>query len=86
MPELPMVSLISHPSKIILNVILSRLNPQIEKIVAEEKAGFGAERNTTEQILSQQFFCVEHLQYQRELYHLLIKFTEVFDWVEHAAL
>ena len=33
-------------------VILNRLKPQVEKIVAEEQAGFRAGRSTTEQIVN----------------------------------
>ena len=45
-------SLISHPSKVMLKIILNRLNPQAEKIIAEEQAGFIAGRSTTEQIFN----------------------------------
>ena len=45
-------SLISHPSKIMLKIILNRLKPQAEKIIAEEQAGFRAGGSTTEQIFS----------------------------------
>ena len=44
------VSLISHPSKVMLKIILKRLKPQVEKIIAEEQARFRAGRSTTEQI------------------------------------
>ena len=44
------ISLISHPSKVKLRVILNRLKPQAEEIIAEEQVGFRAGRNTTEQI------------------------------------
>ena len=37
-----MISLISHPSKVMLKIILNRLKPQAEKIIAEEQAGFRA--------------------------------------------
>ena len=33
------ISLISHPSKVMLKIILNRLKPQTEKIIAEEQAG-----------------------------------------------
>ena len=33
------ISLISHPSKVMLKVILNRLKPQAEEIIAEEQAG-----------------------------------------------
>ena len=43
------ISLISHPSKVRLKIVLNRLKPQAEKIIAEEQAGFRAGRSTTEQ-------------------------------------
>ena len=49
------ISLISHPNKVMLKIILNRLKPQVEKIIAEEQAGFRAERSTTEQILNYAF-------------------------------
>ena len=42
-----MINLMSHPSKVMLKIILNRLKPQAEKIIAEEQAGFRAGRSTT---------------------------------------
>ena len=39
-------------SKIMLKVILNRLKPQAEEIIAEKQAGFGAGRSTTETIFN----------------------------------
>ena len=44
------ISLISHASKVMLKIILNRLRPQAENIIAEEQAGFRRGRSTTEQI------------------------------------
>ena len=52
-----MISLISHPSKFTLKVILNRLKPQEEKIIAEEQAGFRAGRSTTAQLFNLQILC-----------------------------
>ena len=41
------ISLISHPSNVVLKIILNRLKPQAEKTIAEEPAGFRARRSTT---------------------------------------
>ena len=41
------ISLITHSSKVMLKVILNRLKPQAEEIIAEEQAGFRAGRSTT---------------------------------------
>ena len=50
------ISLISHPSKVTLKVILNRLKPQAE-IISEEQAGFRAGRSTTEQIFNLRKLC-----------------------------
>ena len=51
------ISLISHPRKVMLKIILNRLKPQAEKIIAEEQAGFRAGRSTTEQIFNSRILC-----------------------------
>ena len=80
-----MISIISHPSKVKLKIILNRSNPQAE-IIAEEQAGFRAGRNTTEQIINLRILCEKYLQHQQALYHIFIDFNKAFDRVWHAAL
>ena len=80
------MSLISHPSKVMLKIILNRLKPQAEKIIAEEQAGFRAGRSTTEQILYLRILGEKYLQHQQDLYHVLIDFKKAFDRVWRAAL
>ena len=55
------ISLISHSSKATLKVILNRLKPQAEEIIAEEQAGFRAGRSTTEQIFNLRILCEKYL-------------------------
>ena len=69
-----------------LKIILNRLKPQAEKIIAEEQAGFRAGRGTTEQILNLRILCEKYLQHQQDLYHVFIDFKKAFDRVWHAAL
>ena len=80
------ISLISHPNKVMLKVVLNRLKPQAEKIIAEEQAGFRAGRSTTEQIFNLRILCEKYLQHQQDLYHVFIDFKRAFDRVWHAAL
>ena len=80
------ISLISHPSKVMLKIILNRLKPETEKIIAEEQAGFRPGRSTTEQIFSLRILCERYLQHQQDLYHVFIDFKKAFDRVWHAAL
>ena len=80
------ISLISHPDKVMLKIILNRLKPQAEKIIAEEQAGFRAGRNTTAQIFNLRILCEKYLQHQQDRYHVFVDFKKAFDRVWHAAL
>ena len=80
------ISLISHPSKVMLKVLLNRLKPQAEEIIAEEQAGFRTGRSTTEQIFNLRIICEKYIQQQQDLYHVYIDFKKAFDRVWHAAL
>ena len=40
------IRLLSHPSKVIMKVILNRIKAQPEEIIAEEEAGFRAGRTS----------------------------------------
>ena len=75
------ISLISHPSKVMLKIILNWLKPQAEKIIADEQAGFRAERSTTEQIFNLHILCEKYLQHQQDLHHVFIDFKKAFDRV-----
>ena len=55
------ISLICHPSKVLLKVLLNRLKPQAASIIAEEQAGFRSGRNATEQIFSLRTLCETYL-------------------------
>ena len=69
-----------------LKVILNRLKPQAEEIIAEEQAGFRAGRSTTEQIFNLRILCEKYLQHQQNLHQVFIDFKKAFDRVWHAAL
>ena len=56
------ISLISHPSKIMLRIILNRLNPIAAYIQAEEKAGFRKKRSTIKQILNCRIMPEKHIE------------------------
>lgn len=51
------ISLIGHPTKVMLKILLNRLKPQAEEIIAEEQVGFRAGRNTSEQIFNLRILC-----------------------------
>ena len=69
-----------------LKLILNRLKPLAEKIIAEEQAGFRAERSTTEQTRNLRILCEKYLQHQQDRYHPFIDFKKAFDRVWRVAL
>ena len=72
------ISLIGHPSKVLLKIILSRLKPVAETIIAEEQAGFiGSGRSTTEHIFNLRVICEKYLQHQQDLYQNLLSKTKL---------
>ena len=80
------INLISHPSKIMLKIILNRPKPHAEKIIAGEQAGYRAGRGTTKQIYNLRILCEKYLQHQQDLYRVFIDFKKAFHRVWHAAL
>ncbi|PIK45030.1 hypothetical protein BSL78_18122 [Apostichopus japonicus] len=80
------ISLISHPSKIMLRVILNRLNSKAEDLLSEEQAGFRAGRSNTEQIFNCRVLTEKHLKHQHDLCHNFIDFKKAFDRVWHDGL
>ena len=69
-----------------LKVILNKLKPQAEKIIAEEQAGSRAGRSIAEQIFNLRILSEKYLQHQQNVYHVFIDFKKAFDGVWHAAL
>ena len=61
------ISLISHPSKVMLKVLLNRLKTQAEDIITEEQAGFRTGRSTTEQIFNLKNRIYFYLKQQQDL-------------------
>ena len=64
-----MISLISHPSKVMLCHILNHLKSKAEELLSEEQAGFRARQSTVEQIFNCRVLVEKHLQHQRDLFH-----------------
>ena len=73
-------------SKFVLNIILNKMNPQAEKIIADEQAGFRARGITTEHIFNRRILGEKHFQYHQDLYNVFIDSKKAFDKVWHAAL
>ena len=64
----------------LLKIILNRVKPQAEKIIAEEQAGFRARKSTTEQIFNLRILCEKYFQHQQDLYHVFIDFKKAVSY------
>ena len=71
-------------AKSCLKIILNRLKPQAEKIIAEEQAGFRVAPQSRS--LNLRILCEKYLQRQHDLYCVFTDFKKAFDRVWHAAL
>ena len=62
-------------------VILNRLKPQAEEILAEETAGFRSRRRTTEQIFNFKVLCEKYSQHQQDICRVFVDFKKALDGV-----
>ena len=69
-----------------LKIILNRLNPIAENILAEEKADFRKKRSTIEQILNCIIIADKHIEHGIKLYYDFVDFNKAFDRVWHEGL
>ena len=74
------ISLLSHPSMILLQVIINWLKAKAGELLAEEEAGFRPGQNTVEQIFYGQ------VTIECNLFCNFIDFKKVFDRAWHAGL
>ena len=80
------ISLISHSSKILLLIILNRLRAQLHCHLSEEQAGFRANRNTIQQILTLRLVAEKFRDVNQPVYNCFIDFWKAFDSVWHDGL
>ncbi len=80
------ISLISHPSKVLLKVIANRLKKRAKEILAEEQAGFRSGRSTVEQITNVRILGEKYRDHQHKIHHNFIDFKEALEEVWRKAL
>ena len=80
------ISLISHTSKILLNVMKSRITPIIEEFLGESQMGFRKGRGTRDAIFQLQTICERSLEFGKTVYLCFIDYQKAFDMVKHDKL
>jgi len=80
------LSLVSHSSKILLNIILERLRGKLELETAPEQAGFRKGRGTQNHLVSLNVLTEKARASKRKLFFCFVDFQKAFDSVNHARL
>src|ERR1700761_6144633 len=80
------ISLVSHASKVLLKVILSRIQHTTKQELPDEQAGFRPGRGTRDQITNLRVLMAKLLEHNQPLYMCFIDFQKAFDSVQHEKL
>ena len=80
------IALISHASKILLKVIQKRLEPYVERELANTQAGFRKGRGCRDHVANIRWMMEAAHEYQQDLYMCLIDYSKAFDRVDHNIL
>lgn len=80
------IALISHASKILLNIIMNRLTNKIQEEVSDNQAGFRKNRGTRDHLLNLATLIQKHNDMNKDLRICFIDYSKAFDCVSHNKL
>ncbi|GFN80048.1 endonuclease-reverse transcriptase [Plakobranchus ocellatus] len=77
------ISLMSHITKILLNIIMLRIRNKIKPEITEEQCGFVEDKGTSNAIYILRTLIERALEVQKDVYLCFINYTKAFDRVRH---
>ena len=77
------IALISHASKILLNILLKRLSAKIEEEVSKTQAGYMKNRGTRDHLVNLITLIQKHNDHNIDLRICFIDYSKAFDCVSH---
>jgi hypothetical protein len=80
------ISLLSTSYKMLLNRLLSRLNPYIDEMISDHQCGFQRNRSTTDQIFSICQILEKKWEYNETVHQLFVDFKKAYDLVRREEL
>ena len=80
------ISLISHASKILLKVIMKRMENKLEEEVSNTQAGFRKNRGTRNHIFNLKMIIQKYQEGNTDLHTCFFKYSKAFDCVKHEKL
>ena len=80
------IVLISHASKVMLNILQARLQQYVKRELPDVQAGFRKGRGTRDQIASILWIMEKTREFQKNIYFCFIDYAKAFDCVDHRKL
>ncbi|XP_062814690.1 leucine-rich repeat-containing protein 4C isoform X2 [Anolis carolinensis] len=80
------VALISHASKVMLQILQGRLQQYMERELPDVQAGFRKGRGTRDKIANIRWIMEEAREFQKNIYFCFIDYSKAFDCVDHNKL
>ena len=77
------ISMLNHTAKVMLNIVLERLQASVSPFLAEEQAGFRRDRGTVQQILILRLLAEKAWRKNKPVYNCFIDFRKAFDTIKH---
>jgi hypothetical protein len=80
------LSIISHASKVLLAIILKRIQEKVERYVGDDQYGFRANRGTKDAIMELNIIAQKRIKDHLPMYVGFVDFEKAFDRVNHTKL
>ena len=80
------ISLMSHATKMIMTILLRRIQSKVAAEVSEEQFGFKQNSGTREAIFTMRNITETYINEQKDIYACFIDYAKAFDRVQHAKI
>ena len=80
------IALISHTSKVMLNILQARLQQYVNCELPDFQAGFRKGRGTRDQITDIHWIIEKAREFQKNIYFCFIDYVKAFDCIDHNKL
>ena len=80
------IALISHASKVMLQILQARLQQYINRKLPDVQSGFRKGRGTIDQIANIRWIMEKAREFQKNIYFCFIDYAKAFDFVAHNKL
>jgi len=77
------IALISHASKVVVEILQTRLQQHMNRVLADVPAGF---RKGRDQITNIRWIKEKAREFQKNIYFCFVDYTKAFDYVDHNKL